>query len=182
MLWFPTDLSPLFCLQSVSVMNCQSLYTEGQHVKEMKHAIFNCMLVGYYGFCSGPDGSKEGGWAALFYGKIQTRNLSSCSSSLFVSLCVYSPIFFLRKHNNSKLTWSQGEHDHGNHAGDQSKWRISGKWEVFALYSKLSISNAKGRLNLSGIRLLDLCTPVGTVGSVFPNEALYPGNVTGHCV
>lgn len=139
-----------------------SLYTEGQHVKVMKHAIFNCMLVGYYSFCSGPDGSEEGGWAALLYGKIQTRNLSSCSSSLFVSLCVYSSIFFLRKHNNSQLTWSQGEHDHGNHAGDQSEWRVSGKWEGFALYSKLSILNTKGRLNFSGIRFLDLCTPVGT--------------------
>lgn len=46
--------------------------------------------------------------------------------SLLISHCVFLHIF-LRKHNRSQLTRSQGEHDHGNDVGDQSQWRISGK-------------------------------------------------------
>lgn len=105
------QISILFFVCNLYPLWTASLYTDGQHVKVMKHAIFNCMLVGYYSFCSGPEGSEEGGWAALFYGKIQTRNLSSCSSSLFVSLCVYSSIFFSQKtqqfptYMKSRRTW-----------------------------------------------------------------------------
>lgn len=113
--------------------------------------------------------------------------------SLFVSLCLFVHIS-LRKHNSSQLTWSQGEHDHGNHTCDQSQRRISGKGTV-ALnniwkHSIFSIPKTKVELNLFFVRNWaasvcspDLCTlwKQWAWPSLFPDEASCPGNVTGYC-
>lgn len=123
--------------------------------------------------------SEEGGQASLSsYGKIQQRNLSSCSYSFFrspfISCCVFLHIF-LRKHNHSQLTRSQGEHDHGNDAGDQSQWRISGKGAgrvfLFAIHRRTPVNSP-----------YPLCAwRTCADPSVFPSEASCPWNVTGYC-
>lgn len=132
-------------LRSASFINCHKLYGGEQYSKVMKHPIFNHMWVV---ITSSWERRKWGRRASGSppMGKYEKRNLSSCSSSLFCfSVCLtlfIHPYFSRRKHNSSQLKWSQGEHDHGNHTGDQSQRRISGKGEVaFCNIWKCSIVN-----------------------------------------
>lgn len=96
----------------------------------MKRAIFSHMSVV---ITSRKKNKEEVGWFFLWENteeEFSPAVLSLCSSlslSVFVSLCLFIHIFFLRKHNSPELTRSQGEHDHGNHTGDQSQRRLSGK-------------------------------------------------------
>ena len=118
------------------IVNSHKLHTEGQHGKVIKHTIFNHMSVIIT--CSGQTEVWKKGEQNSPCGKMRGRNLFSCSSSVLLSVCltlfIHPNFFSFSKHNCSQLAWSQGEHDHGNHTGDQSQWRISGKEEVFYIF------------------------------------------------
>lgn len=95
----------------------------------MTNAIFNHMSKA---IMVSVEASEEGGLAFLLLWE-NTAEIFVQLFLLFPLLSLYltlriPPYFFFRKHKHSQLTRSQGEHDHGNDAGDQSQWRISGKW------------------------------------------------------
>lgn len=130
-------LNFFFLHNNWDVVNSHKLHTRGQRCSAMKQTLskhIHWLLLCIFWM----DGSLKA--APLPVGKwkrgICPAVLPLCLF-LFVSTMFIHPsfsFFFYRKHNHSQLAWSQGEHDHGNHTGDQSRRRISGEEEALYVF------------------------------------------------